>query len=178
LAGLQSVTTPVTGQLIASAGFGIPVANNLGVLANPPIAKMRNSTTQSIPNSTDTAMTWDTEDYDTVSGHSTVTNSSRYTCQTGYAGYYLVQAMGWWNGNATGSRSIWLKVNGSDLPGSKDGVIPGAGINTSTYTATKVFLNVGDYVEVFVRQNSGGALTTVLDSTAGQSWFEVQWVHQ
>jgi len=180
MAGLQTVTTPITGTPISSSTFGIPVANNVGVLANPPIAKMRNSVAQSIPNNTNTALTWDTEDWDTVGGHSTVTNTSRYTCQSGYAGYYLVHAAVAWASNATGVRDIWVMKNGVDVPGSMITVqAPPAGV-WSQISETTVQLAVGDYIEAIVLQTSGGALLTDLGGAASarQSRLEVQWIHQ
>lgn len=179
MAGLQTVTTPVTGTPISSTTFGVPVANNLTVLANPPIAKMRNSVGQSIPNNTSTALTWDTEDFDTVGGHSTVTATSRYVCQTGYAGYYVVRAAAAWASSATGLRDIWIAVNGTETPGSMITVeAPPAGV-WSQMTETTVLLAVGDYVEAVVLQTSGGALSTDTGgaSSARQSRLEIQWIH-
>jgi len=180
VAGLQTVTTPVTGTPISSTTFGVPVANNVTVLANPPIAKMRNSTTQSIPNNTSTALTWDTEDFDTVGGHSTVTNTSRYTVQAGYGGYYLAHAAVAWASSATGVRDVWVSKNGTEIPGSMITVeAPPAGV-WSQITATIVGpLVAGDYLEAFVLQTSGGALSTDTGgaSSARQSRFEIQWIH-
>lgn len=179
MAGLQSVTTPVSGNTISSTLFGIPVAGNLTVLANPPIAKMTNSGAQSIATSTSTALTWDSETYDTVNGHSTVTNTSRYTVQTGYAGYYQLRAVVAWNGNATGVRRTWFAVNGTAVDATEQRM-PGNATNHSASTETALQLAVGDYVEVFVNQNSGGALALITGGAgqAFQSWFEIEWIHQ
>jgi hypothetical protein len=177
---LQTVTTPVTATTISSSTFGIPVANNLTVLANPPIAKLRNSAGISITTGVSTALTWDTEDFDTVGGHSTVTNTSRYTCQTGYAGYHRIKANVYWAANASGARSVWFRVNGTDVAGSEATVLPGAATIVSVASDTIVNLAAADYVEVIVNQSSGGALatTTAGASSFQQSWFEVQWIHQ
>lgn len=176
--GLQTVTTPVTATTISTTTFGTPVANNLSVLANPPIAKMRNSTTQSFTTATATAMTWDTEDFDTAGGHSITTNTSRYTCQTGYAGRYRVNAVTEWAINATGIRETWFRVNGANIAGSSDRKSATAD-SITTNASTIVTLVAGDYVEVFVQQTSGGALATIIGgSTYQQSYFEVQWISQ
>lgn len=176
--GLQTVTTPVTGTAISSTLFGDPVANNLTVLANPPAAKMRNSTTQSIANTTTTALTWDTEDFDTVGGHSTVTNTSRYTVQTGYAGKYRLNATVFYAGNATGDREMFFFKNGSAIAGSQGNNIPGAATAVSASSTCLVQLAVGDFVEAFTFQNSGGALSTATGSNGRESYFEVLWVSQ
>lgn len=176
MAGLVTVTTPVAGTPISSSLYGIPVAGDIPILAQPPLAKMRNSTTQSIATATVTALTWDTEDYDTVGGHSTSSNTSRYTCQTGYAGYYRLNGTVWWAGSAAGSyRRCLFSVNGSTVAGSCNSEPPVAGI-ISVISSTIVFLNVGDYVECDAQQDSGGALSTT-GTGSTQSWFEVQWIH-
>lgn len=178
MAGLQTVTTPVTATTISSTTFGIPVANNLTVLANPPTAKMRNSITQSIANTTATALTWDTEDYDTAGGHSTVTNTSRYTVQTGYAGKYRLNATVFYAGNATGDREVFFFKNGAAIAGSQNNAIPGAASACSAQSQVLVQLAVGDYVEAYTFQNSGGALSTTTGSNGRESYFEVTWVSQ
>lgn len=179
MAGLQTVTTPVTGTSISSTAFGIPVANNVTVLANPPLAKMRNSVGLSIVTVTDTALTWDTEDYDTANGHSTVTTTSRYTCQAGYPGKYLVGATAVFAASAAGTfRDIWLAVNAVNVSGSTGRALPAAATILSVSAETVVTLAVGDFVEAFVRQDSGGALLTAIPFARMQSWFEVQWVSQ
>ena len=179
MAGLQSVTTPVTLTAISSTTFGIPVANNLTVLANPPLAKMRNSTNQSIPNTTDTALTWDTEDFDTAGGHSTVSNTSRYTCQSGYAGKYLVRCTVFYAASAGGTfRDVWFAINGTNVTGSSGRALPASATILSVTAETIVTLTVGDYVEAFTRHDSGGALLTATPFARGQSFFEVQWISQ
>lgn len=179
MAGLQTITLPVTGTAISSTTFGVPVKNNCDALANPPIAKMRNSANQSITNGTDTAMTWDTEDFDTVGGHSTVTNTSRYTCQAGYAGYYQVNGTVFYAASTLGSfRTAWFKVNGTDVTGSSNKSLVAANTTMSVSTGTKVFLNAGDFVELWTRQDTSGALAAIGTAARETSWFEVEWVHQ
>lgn len=48
------------------------------------------SASQSIPITTYTAITWDTESFDTDAFHSTTTNTSRITIPSGLAGYYSI----------------------------------------------------------------------------------------
>lgn len=177
MAGLQTVTTPVTGTPISSTTFGVPVANNLTVLANPPIARMRNSTTQTAATSTYTALTWDTEDFDTVGGHSTVTNTSRYTVQTGYAGYYRVTGAITWASNATGRRTATIAVNGTNKAGTETNSGAAGSANPWTiFTQAILLLAVGDYVELVGWQNSGGNLATAITGSS-ESYLEIQWIH-
>ena len=177
MAGLVTVTTPVAGTPVSSTTFGIPVSTDVPVLANPPTAKLTNSVGISIANNTATALTWDTESWDAAGGHSTVTNPSRYTCQTGYAGKYRVDVVVYYVANATGAREAWFEVNGTSQPAGSS-LLPGAATIVSVSAFAVVQLAVGDYVEAFTLQTSGGALSTNNDVPRRQSCFTVQWISQ
>lgn len=117
------------------------------------------STGQSIATGSgaDTAVTLDTESYDSDNGHSTVTNASRYTIQV--AGTYLIMATASFPTSATGNRKLGLNVNGANMNG---GVFTGpamAGNSWSACVCVEQALTVGDYVEMVVWQTSGGPLT-------------------
>jgi hypothetical protein len=117
------------------------------------------STGQSIAStsSSDTAVTLDTEDYDSDNGHSTTTNSSRYTVQV--AGIYLVMATASFPTNATGNRKLGINVNGTNVRG---GVFQGPSMASNSWSACvcveQAFV-VGDYIEMVVWQTSGAPLS-------------------
>lgn len=118
-------------------------------------ARVYNSADQSIPNATDTIVAFDSERYDTDTIHDNATNNSRLTCKT--AGKYLVWAGICFDTNGTGRRKGELIVNGATVTSLITLVPPGddwCGLNYSTI----VDLNVNDYIQVRVSQNSGGAL--------------------
>lgn len=112
---------------------------------------------QTIANNTYTALVWNSEYYDTDTFHSTSTNTSRFTVPSGKGGYYLVTAATSWVANATGARRILIRKNGTDFR--RNGDVPG---NTTVVVGTQMTivipLTVGDYIEAFVRQTSGGDL--------------------
>lgn len=106
------------------------------------------------------ALLLDTEDVDYDNGHSTVTNTSRYTAQA--AGWHDVSANVAFTATAAGGQRIaFIAVNGTERTQTRVEHAP-AGTAVPTCIATHsdlVFLNVGDFVEVWGLQTSGGALT-------------------
>ena len=115
------------------------------------------STAQTVSNTTFTAITWDSERYDTDSYHNNSTNTSRITIPSGKSGYYILTGSNVWDVNATGNRGLELRKNGTSLYylffqdgfASNDGTYP--------FTST-INLTAGDYIEVFCWQSSGGNL--------------------
>ena len=116
------------------------------------------SGSQAIANSTFTALTWNSENFDTDAFHSTSSNTSRLTVPSGKGGYYLLTLLTNWDTNGTGNRNVRFYKNGSAIyqhytehPGFA-GSYPGFSYSIITAGA------VGDYFEAYVWQNSGGNL--------------------
>ncbi|MFE5037157.1 hypothetical protein [Streptomyces sp. NPDC056683] len=131
-------------------------------------------TAQSIANNTWTVLTIDTEVFDSDNGHSTTTNSSRYTVQV--AGTYLVIGTASFAANATGNRGVRLTVSGVAVTGSfvKTGAPDTTG-SSGLCTVAPVVCNVGDYIEVQGNQNSGAALNTSAAGDVAVS-LSAQWI--
>lgn len=122
-----------------------------------PSCQAYNSVNISIPNDDDTVVTFDSERYDTSSMHSTVTNTSRIVIPV--EGVYLVTFLGSFAANAVGERTCWIRKNGKERITAQEKVaVNGAAVETGIQCATQAFLEVNDYVEVIVEQESGGAL--------------------
>jgi len=122
---------------------------------------------------TDVAITLDTEDYDSDNGHSTSTNTSRYTIQV--AGTYLLLGTGAFTASATGNRKLGININGANARG---GTFQGPGMATNSWSATvcvEQALIVGDYVELAMWQTSGGNLSTSASTGFGPTLM-CQWV--
>lgn len=114
---------------------------------------------QSLADSTVTAISLDGEEYDLDAGHSTVTNTSRYTVAA--AGKYLCIATLPFASNTSGIRSVGLQVNGAFIRGSAIQTPTLATTNTWVGQALSVAAcNVNDYIEMYGWQTSGGALST------------------
>jgi hypothetical protein len=121
-------------------------------------------------------ITLDTELIDDYGGHSTTTNTSRYTAQL--AGWYEVSGSVTWLQNGTGTRGARLAVNGTVVQGSAVMMSTAASTtDTSVPTTTRVvYLNVGDYLEVQGWQSSGANLATKVDADLTSSLFAC-WRH-
>lgn len=166
----QSAGSPLTATLWNT------VVRDLGIfLLGVPKAVLRQSVTQSVPTSTWTSVLFDVEDYDSDSGHSTSTNTSRYTVQT--AGTVRLGGGTAYAINATGARLCRWCVNGTAVNASATGVASfGTVLNTLTAAmARDVQVSVGDYIELQTWHNSGGALSTVVSAEQACS-MTVCWV--
>lgn len=124
-----------------------------------PAVRVYHNTTQSIPNTTLTALAFNSERFDQASNvadtmHDTVTNNSRLTCR--YAGIYQITVNVQWAGNATGIRDLEFDVNGAAI-NAPDSVPAIATFQYQTNT-TLWSLAVNDYVQVFAYQSSSAAL--------------------
>jgi hypothetical protein len=108
------------------------------------------------------SVTLDSEYLDTEGGHSTVTNTSRYTCQV--AGWYWTWGTMNFPTSATGNRSLQLAVNGTGYPGSTVLLAAPSGNSWIGVTGGLVQLAVNDYLELQAWQTSGGSLTTTVIS--------------
>ena len=130
---------------------------------------LSNTTTQTVTSPNYTAITWDTENFDTDGFHSTVSNTSRITIPTGKGGYYQVNASVRWDDNTSGSRLITIYKNGTIFHLTAS---PGFSIDPTMNIQTIMYLVATDYVEVYVYQNSGGN-RTVYSSNASGGTFNV-----
>lgn len=141
-------------QFAAVANFSIGSGSN-GV----PRFRGYQTSVQSLSDNTWTSLTLDTEAFDSDNGHSTSTNTSRYTVQV--AGTYFVAGNAAFAANATGNRAIRIGVNGSPVVGSFAKTLASTASHSSGIATTaEVVCAVGDYIEVMGLQSSGAALNT------------------
>lgn len=162
MATLPSFRTWVAGEIVTAAYMNSNVRDAGNFFLSWPVFEGRQTVAQSIGNGTPTALSLDTEDIDTDNGHSTVTNTSRYTPAT--AGRFQLSGGVGWASNATGYRTGELWKNGSVLNGGGT-VLPavnGAQSRFPTRTLTTTANGSTDYFELWVNQNSGGALLTAV----------------
>lgn len=124
-------------------------------------ARIYNSGVFAVPNNTATAITFDSERYDTDSIHSTSSNTSRLTCKT--AGKYHISTSLGYASNTTGRRYSQFRVNGTAIIALAETDCQAVGFAHHAFS-TSYDLAVGDYVEVLAYQNSGGALNVVAAS--------------
>jgi len=159
----RTVPTSATaspGQFITGALWNAQVKATTDFLTGVPVCSVYASSVQSMPGSNSmTALAFDTEVLDSDGGHSTVTNTSRYTATV--PGTYLVIGAVSWVSNTTGDRRIQIGLNGSGVVGSAASFDPVNAVICAHQTQALVPMNgTTDYVEVMVAQASGTSLST------------------
>lgn len=117
--------------------------------------RVYNSVNIATVSGTNKLLTFDREDFDTDTMHDLVTNPGRITFKT--AGKYIVILGVSWSANATNRRIAWIKKNGANAVARTGSDSPG----NSTYemnVVTPLDVEINDYVEAWVYQNSGAAV--------------------
>lgn len=126
--------------------------------------RVRRSTDQSIPNSTNTVIIFDTEDFDNDTMWEGVTNPQNITIRT--AGIYLINAEVHWE-TALGSnfyRIIYINHSGDGIL--SQSLFYGSTVGTlRLYMPTSVVYScaIGDVLTLSVYQNTGGAIDAEAD---------------
>ena len=154
-----NLTAVATGDVLTATNF-----NNAQTTLNnhtvPPMCKATKNAVQSIPPSAATVITFQTEDYDTDSMHST---TSRITIDT--AGVYTVTGFVLSAASVAAFNYLYIYKNGAALPtntgilaGTKDG--GNAIISQITVTLS---LAAADYVELAFYHNNTGAINVSAD---------------
>jgi len=120
---------------------------------------LNKTASQSLTNNTLTAITFTSELFDTDAFHDNSTNTSRITIPAGKGGYYAVSAI--INYRSSGSatlRQLRVTKNGTvELINNNEN--PGSNNDNYTVTVSGIInCAVGDYLEMFGYQNTGGAL--------------------
>jgi hypothetical protein len=129
----------------------------------------QSAATTSISNNTNTTVLFDTEEFDTDAYHSTSTNTGRITIPAGKAGKYAINSAFFFQEAANGARLLNIYKNGSNYARSQ---MPPNSVSQIAVTLNLVMdLAVGDYIEVVVFQNSGGALNIYGGSAPIQGLF-------
>jgi hypothetical protein len=140
----------------------------------PPIAALIQVNSQAIANNTFTALTFDSEGVDSAGGHDNSTNNSRYTAV--YAGWYELSGGLTFTANASGRRLARWTVNGTSVTGSLAGIPGNASIIGYGPRTVMAFLDVGDYAELQVYQDSGGSLSTFVANFEYRPSAFIRWV--
>ena len=151
--GNSIITSDGAGTITLSSGMNTAVAAGTN---NTPAFKAYYNGSQTISNNSSTKITvYGTEEYDTDNAFA----SSRFTVPSGKAGKYMFFATlsdDTGSSSNTNTFSFLFKKNGSADIGNTSAFL-------TAYQQMQVFavddLSVGDYVEVYLYQSSGGSLT-------------------
>ncbi len=162
-------------EIVDATMMNANVRDAVNFLLSPPAALLRQTTTQSI--AAGSAVLFDTEDYDNDGGHSTVSNTSRYTAVT--PGWYRVSGSVGWGANASTTTTRWSewRVNGTAIAGSRIWLPQdnnASDLNLHPARVTRLYLNVGDFVELWAASPSG-AISTYVANAYGQTTAQIEW---
>jgi len=125
-------------------------------MGDNPAAYVYHNVSQSIPNNTTTALAFNSERYDNDSMHDNATNNTKITINT--AGKYSFSINIGWDTNATGLRSIGIRLNGTTYIAYTQE--DASGLLQTIQTLTKTYnFSVGDYIEAIVSQTSGASIS-------------------
>ncbi|MFK0182086.1 hypothetical protein ACIQVR_39750 [Streptomyces xanthochromogenes] len=168
-------TTESPGLFVTSALWNAQVRDFNNFALGPPVFWGYQSSAQSIPNANAmTALTMDTELLDPDGGHSTVTNTSRYTPTV--AGLYFVAGNAGWVANTAGDRRIQVGLNGGAVIGSGASMDPTQAVLHGIQTTSFVTCNgTTDYIEIMCAHSSTTALSTTVGGLFAPS-MRVFWI--
>ena len=153
----SSTGTPTTLQGATESNAGLLTAANFAKLSGFGLgARIYNSSAQTIPTSTFTALTFDSEVFDDSDYHSTVSNTSRFTIPE--TGIYIVGChIIWATSAATGGRFLYFRRNGGNFIGQSQVIPQAAGTPFLSLTSMYLF-TAADYVEAYVFHTLGSNL--------------------
>ena len=176
MATVPSFTTFVAGAILTAAQLNTNIRDAGNFWLARPLFIGRATSGQSLTNITWTDIDLGVEDIDRDGGHSTVTNTARYTSPT--AGYLLLAGGVSFVVNATGMRGARWALNGTAINGAGAYIQAVAATDATVVAARTIFQLVNgtpDYVTLQGFQRSGGALSTSAVAEA-QSSMHVLWV--
>jgi hypothetical protein len=161
-----------TGQVLAVSS-GVPAWTTISTSPTFVGVSCTGTGLQTLSTATFTAITWDTEEFDTDGFHSTSSNTSRITIPSGKAGKYLFTShINLDSNSGTGRRINRFYKNGVSVDISFVEIPPASGAYVGALNSIILNLAVADYVEIYYYQTTGA--NQVVDR-AGSS-FQAQWL--
>lgn len=173
---VPSVTPQRTGNLVSAQVWNSGVKTVNDFLSNRPAFKAVSTVGQSVGNNVWSFVQFDSGRLDTDGGHSPTVNNGRYTAQV--AGVYWVKG-------SVGFGPLAAATSRVDTAIAKNStIIIGSGMfayrltsNFASFgTSALVRMNVGDYVEIWVRQHSGVAVNLDNGGNFSPPDFSVIWI--
>ncbi len=141
-----------------------------GVDAADAGCRVYRTTTQAIADSTEVAVQFDNERWDTNTMHDNVTNNTRITFTT--AGKYRIIAnIAWNNTDSDGYRSLRIQLNGLTDIAWVIGQPIASGTNFLQQVTTIYSFTAGQYVELYVKQTSGSSQNMAVDANAAPEFM-------
>ena len=166
------------GDQVAVAVFDEAVPADRCVIAvynltrTKPMCRVYHSANQSLTSGVAAVLAFGAERYDTDTLHDTAVNNSRITMVT--PGKYRFGASVEYEANATGVRLVHVLLNGTTAIATETEAAAGAAASRLTISGEYAFA-AGDYLQLQVYQDSGGALSVVSAGNYSPE-FWVEWV--
>ena len=143
--------------------------NALDAHKQNPSVRVYHSVNQSIADSINVPLAFNSERFDTDNIHD-ATNNTRLTCKT--AGKYLIVSNVSFSSNTSGWRSLIIRVNGITIIADHQ-ITPSSGIRRLT-VSTIYELAINDYVEVIAYQTSGTSIEVVSEGNRSPEFMMVK----
>lgn len=158
----DTMTTPVTA---GATGVG---QGGAGYYSALDAAQVVTNTTHALTSAANTAVAFDAANYQT-NKPANWTAGTPTQLVARIPGLHRIYATVVFDASAAGERAVWFKLNNTTfLPGHKLPADASGNLKTVVQAATSRFLNVGDFIECYALQNSGGSLNVLVsDSTTG-----------
>ena len=176
---VPSQGTVAVGDKITASLWNDDVRDAVNFLISPPRVKVYKTANQSIADNAYACLTWNAEAFDSDTMHDNTTSNSRITFTT--AGTYQITLNCLWANNSTGIRNHTIEKNGSTSINSGTKILEPFAFNPGNATHNGVSVSLmhsfaaGDWIQVFVLQNSGGALN-LSGTTEAHSSFSARWI--
>lgn len=182
MATIPVYRTWTAGEIVTAAEMNSNIRDAGNFWLTRPYCYIYNNAGLPVVSGTSTLVPWDSEIEDNDGMHSTGTNPSRLIFQT--TGVYLIMpALSWPAASPAASangRNVMLRLNsggssggGSLLISVGAAISSQSGSNTPTFAWTYRAANIGDYIETFAVQNSGGTISTV--GASGSTHISALW---
>lgn len=173
MATVPNPRTWTVGELLTASKMNTDVRDALNfLLVNKPLAVLYTTNTIT-PNNSFVNVTWNQEILDRDGGHSTSSNTDRYTAQT--AGWYRVHCWVSFNDSFDANvRGLSLSHSADSIIGTNYKTSPSNGYNTGLNVEAVTFMSVNQYVTVNAFSRNSQSLGT--GATANR--FEIEWVQK
>lgn len=158
--GYTAPAAVASGAVISKTTFGDVVIADLNFLANPPACRIYNNADQTINDSTETIITFNSERYDTANLHSTVTNTGRITFSD--TGIWRITFRGQLIAGADYAAAYAVIQTSTAVNLDKDERLPTSFNNASFHLSTEYKFVAGDWIVVKMYQdNSANAARAI-----------------
>lgn len=177
VARAAAVTSPVTGQHVYITGTNrleamtgslfVPIAGAM------PRAFAYRSASMTVPTSTLTVVTWNTDLYDTDAIHDTASVTSRFTVPTGMAGMWFVSYSIAFDPSGTGIRNTFLLTSAGARRYAEQTHDANGSSNQMNTGSAMIDMAAAEYVELWAFQDSGSTLSVC---TTTNNYMQVRYM--